>query len=116
MDAPPGEYLFGPPDGGEVFYNDGEVGLTVDRTGLASSVRGMDFMVRHMVRGAGVDLATAVRMASLTPATILGLQKEIGSIAVGKRADLLVLDEDLRVVRVFVDGREAELAGAGMAR
>jgi N-acetylglucosamine-6-phosphate deacetylase len=46
LDMPPGEYLFGPADGGgEVFHNDGSVGLAADGKSLASSVRGMDFMV-----------------------------------------------------------------------
>ena len=104
LDQPPGEYIFGPADGGEPLYSDGEVGLTLDRAGLASSVRGMDFMVRHMVQVVGVDLPTAVRMASLTPARILGLDGEVGSLEPGKRADVVLLDADLRVRAVFVDG------------
>ncbi|CAA9444002.1 MAG: N-acetylglucosamine-6-phosphate deacetylase, partial [uncultured Phycisphaerae bacterium] len=111
LDMPPGEYLFGPSDGGgEAFYNDGSVGLAADGTSLASSVRGMDFMVGHMVRAAGVDVPTAMRMASLTPATVLGLEQEIGSLEVGKRADLVLLDEALAVRRVWVDGQEAAVA------
>jgi N-acetylglucosamine-6-phosphate deacetylase len=43
-------------------------------------------------------------MATLTPATIVGLQLEIGSLAAGKRADFLFLDPDLQIARVFVDG------------
>jgi N-acetylglucosamine-6-phosphate deacetylase len=104
LDQPPGMYTFGPLGGGEAFYNDGTVGLLPDSTNLASSVRGMDFMVRHMRQEVGLDLPTAVRMASLTPATIIGLQDEIGSLAVGKRADLLFLDAGLEIRRVFVDG------------
>jgi N-acetylglucosamine-6-phosphate deacetylase len=104
LDQPPGMYTFGPLDGGEAFYSDGTVGLLPDSTNLASSVRGMDFMVRHMHQQVGLDLPTAVRMASLTPATIIGLQGEIGSLAVGKRADLLFLDAALGVGRVFVAG------------
>ncbi len=45
-------------------------------------------------------------MASLTPATIAGLQDDIGSLATGKRANLLFLDAGLTVRRVFVDGDE----------
>ena len=104
LDQPPGLYTFGPLDGGETFYNDGSVGLLPDSVNLASSVRGMDFMVRHMHQQVGLDLPAAVRMATLTPATILGLQDRIGSLAAGKRADLLFLDADLRVSNVFVDG------------
>ena len=113
MDMPPGEYVFGPHDGGEAFYNDGTVGLTPDRKGLASSVRGMDFMVRQMVQSAGVDLITAVRMASLTPATILGVENDIGSLAPGKCADFLMLDATLQVRHVWVGGKEWENLKAG---
>ena len=104
LDQPPGMYTFGPLDGGEPFYSDGSVGLLPDSPNLASSVRGMDFMVRHMHQQVGLDLPTAVRMASLTPATIVGLQAEIGSLAAGNRADLVLLDGGLNVTNVFVDG------------
>ncbi|MCI0463841.1 MAG: amidohydrolase family protein [Gemmataceae bacterium] len=44
-------------------------------------------------------------MASLTPARIAGWDGELGSIEVGKLADLVVLDRDLNVQRVYVAGR-----------
>ena len=105
LDLPPGEYLFGAADGGEPVLSDGSVGLMPDGKSLASSVRGMDFMVRHMHQAAGVDLPTAVRMASLTPAKVLGLDGELGSLEPGKHADLLLLDADLAVRGVWVAGR-----------
>jgi N-acetylglucosamine-6-phosphate deacetylase len=104
LDCPPGLYMFGPADGGETFYNDGTVGLLPDSPSLASSVRGMDFMVRHLHQAAGVDLPAAVRMATLTPAVILGRDAGLGSLAAGKLADLVVLDAALEVRRVFVAG------------
>lgn len=106
LDAPPGDYVFGPSDGGEIVYSDGTVGLMPDRAGLASSVRGMDFMVRHMHRVVGIDLPTAVQMASLTPAKILGLDREIGSLETRKRADLLLLDPGFDVSAVWVGGTQ----------
>ncbi len=105
LDMPPGEYVFGPIDGGVTIVSDGEVGWTADRSALASSVRGMDFMVRHMHQVVGIDLPTAIRMATLTPARILGLDHELGSLTVGKRADLLLLDQDLCVRRVWLGGK-----------
>lgn len=114
LDQPPGTYTFGPLDGGESFYNDGSVGRMPDSANLASSVRGMDFMVRHMHAAAGVDLATAVRMASLTPATILGKAAEIGSLERGKRADLLVLDANLAVRAVFIAGLATHIGTKAM--
>ena len=109
LDQPAGLYTFGPLDGGESFYSDGGVGLLPDSVNLASSVRGMDFMVRHMHQQVGLDLPTAVRMATLTPARIIGLDGEIGSLAAGKRADLLFLDAGLNVTNVFVDGEAVAL-------
>ncbi len=108
LDMPPGQYIFGPTDGGEPFYSDGGVGLTTDGKSLASSIRGMDFMVRHMVQTAGVPLHTAVRMATLTPAKILGIDTDVGSLEVGKRADVLLMDESLTVRRVILGGVAVE--------
>lgn len=104
LDMPPGEYVFGPHQGGVTIFSDGNVGWTADRSALASSVRGMDFMVRHMHQVIGLDLPAAIRMASLTPARILGLEHDLGSITIGKRADLLLLDQNLRVAGVWCRG------------
>src|SRR5688572_5082846 len=106
MDMPRGDYTFGPQDGGEAFHHDGEVGLTMDGNGLASGAKGMDHMFRHMHQQIGIDLPTAVRMATLTPATILGLADDVGSLVIGKRADLVLLDSELHVAKVFVDGQQ----------
>jgi N-acetylglucosamine-6-phosphate deacetylase len=64
----------------------------------------MDHGVRTMHQLAGVPLPEAVRMASLTPARIAGIDHEVGSLETGKRADLVVLDPALNVVRVYVGG------------
>jgi N-acetylglucosamine-6-phosphate deacetylase len=45
-------------------------------------------------------------MASLTPAERAGVDSEVGSLAVGKRADVVVLDSGLSVRRVFIGGEE----------
>jgi N-acetylglucosamine-6-phosphate deacetylase len=76
-----------------------------DGSALASGVVGMDHGLRTFHRLTGVPLVEAVRMATLTPARIAGWDHEIGSIAVGKRADLVVLDEALEVREVYLDGR-----------
>ncbi|HVX14009.1 MAG TPA: amidohydrolase family protein [Pirellulales bacterium] len=104
LDMPDGEYIFGPLEGGVPFVRHDGVGLMPDRGALASSVRGMDHMVRTFVEMTGCPIWEAVRMASLTPARIAGCDRERGSIEVGKRADLLLLDRDLNVEQVFLDG------------
>jgi N-acetylglucosamine-6-phosphate deacetylase len=105
LDMPPGEYLFGDARDGNRFYSDGEVGWTVDRSSLASSVVGMDHMVRHFKNHTSATLPEVIRMASLTPAQRTGIDKVVGSIEPGKRADLLILDDDLVVQQVFAAGR-----------
>jgi N-acetylglucosamine-6-phosphate deacetylase len=52
----------------------------------------------------GVDLADALTMASRTPATFLGLQSELGSIALGYRADLVAFNGRFEVLETWVAG------------
>lgn len=52
----------------------------------------------------GVPINQAVKMLSLNPAKLLHKDKELGSIAIGKRADLLIFDESIDMKYVFVDG------------
>jgi N-acetylglucosamine-6-phosphate deacetylase len=105
LDMPDGEYVFGPRDGGERILKADGVGLMPDGKALASGVVGLDECVRTFHRLVPeAPLPDVVRMASLTPACILGLNEEIGSIAVGKRADLVVLDRELNVREVFIEG------------
>ncbi|MBN9522552.1 N-acetylglucosamine-6-phosphate deacetylase [bacterium] len=104
LDMPDGEYWFGAEGSGEKIVKRDGVGVTLEGTALASAVMGMDHCVRTMHRGAGVPLPEAVRMASLTPARILGIDADVGSLEVGKRADLVVMDADLEVKQVYVGG------------
>jgi N-acetylglucosamine-6-phosphate deacetylase len=74
----------------------------VGTTTLAGSVIALDDAVRHLV-GAGVPLPAAVAAASRNPLAMLGVVDR-GRIAVGQRADLVELDEGLRVRRVMRAG------------
>lgn len=93
-----GVYVFG---GQEVVVHGGSARLADGR--LAGSVLRMDRAVGVAV-AAGIPLSEAVGMASLTPAMIAGLTDR-GQIAPGFRADLVMLDTDLRVVWTMVGGR-----------
>jgi N-acetylglucosamine-6-phosphate deacetylase len=101
---PDGPYLFGPLDGGEPILRQDGVGVMPDGRALASGVVGMDHCVRTFHQMTGAPLAEVVRMATLTPARIAGWDGELGSIAPGKRADLVVLDRALTVRRVYRAG------------
>ena len=108
VDMPDGEYWFGPNGDGELVRRLDDVGLTRDGTALASGVMGMDHCVRTFHQLTGVPLPEVVRMASLTPARILGVDRDHGSLEVGKLADFVILDDQLFVERVYVGGRQIE--------
>lgn len=109
LDMPDGDYKIGPLDGGEPIIKRDGVGLMPDGVALGSSVSGMDHMVRTFAELTGRPLWEVIRMATLTPARIAGYDREIGSLEEGKRADLVVLDRELNVKRVFIDGEELDL-------
>ncbi len=79
--------------------------LTLSDGTLAGSNLTMDAAVRYCVNALGVDVATALRMASLNPARFLGLHTEIGHISVGAKASLVHLDNDLNVKQTWIDGQ-----------
>jgi N-acetylglucosamine-6-phosphate deacetylase len=97
--APDGEYRLG--------------ALAVEVRGGAARVRGadtiagstltMDAALRYAVREAGLPLLAAVRAATVTPADVLD-RRDVGRLAEGSRADLVVLDADLRVTDVLHAG------------
>lgn len=103
LDMPPGEYRFGNAADGTMFRSDDKVGWAPNGS-LASSIVGMDSMVRHMKRNTSASLSQVIRMASLTPAERTGIADLTGSLDVGKQADILVMDKGLNVVDVFVSG------------
>ncbi len=106
LDMPPGEYRIGPSTDGSLFYSDGLVGRMPGSGALASSIMGMDTMVRTMARATKAPVQDVIRMASLTPAERAGVARKVGSLEKGKFADVLVLDKKLGVKRVFIGGEE----------
>lgn len=72
---------------------------------LAGSVATLDRCVRNMVHEVGVPLPEAVQMATLNPARAIGLENAAGQLAVGRAADLVIMDEDLRIALTLVNGR-----------
>jgi N-acetylglucosamine-6-phosphate deacetylase len=99
---PDGEYMLGEL---KAIVKDGMAKL--ENGSLAGSLLTMATAVRNMVNLVGLPLHEAVRMASLNPARRHKLDDQIGSLAVGKRADLVLLDKDLTTLLTLVGGRVA---------
>jgi N-acetylglucosamine-6-phosphate deacetylase len=98
---PDGQYEAG--GGRRVTLQNGAIRLPDGR--LAGSCLNLDWAVRGMVELAGVPLWDAVAMASLSPARVLGLDGQKGSVEAGKDADLALLNENFEVTDVFVCGK-----------
>jgi N-acetylglucosamine-6-phosphate deacetylase len=82
-----------------------EGGRCTDEDGvLAGSVLDMASAVRNAVHRVGIPLEEALAMASAVPAAFLGMEHERGRIAPGLRADLVLLDHDLRVRATWIAG------------
>jgi N-acetylglucosamine-6-phosphate deacetylase len=80
-------------------------GICRDENGtLAGTALDMAAAVRNAVSLLGLDIVEAARMASEYPAEFLGLGDELGRIAPGYRANLVLMDDDLQVRKTWIDG------------
>jgi len=107
--CPPGEY-----DDGLVpttVHPDGYAYATGGGGWLAGSVVTLAQALQIAVQKGGVALRDAIEMATLTPARILGIETRKGRIAPGADADLVFLDDQLAVTRVFRCGHEVARPG-----
>lgn len=107
MGLPDGTYELG----GLEMHSRGGIMRLPDGT-LAGSGLDMGTAVRNLVRHMGLTLAEAVRLASRNPARAAGAAERKGELAVGKDADVVVLDREMAPIATFVEGRlVAEGAG-----
>lgn len=80
-------------------------GVCSDASGtLAGTALDMATAVRNAVSLLDLDITEAARMASEYPAEFLGLGEELGRIAPGYRANLTLLNDDLKVQRTWIEG------------
>ncbi|BDI23655.1 N-acetylglucosamine-6-phosphate deacetylase [Herbiconiux sp. L3-i23] len=87
----------------DVDVRDGVARLRGDGT-LAGSTLTQDVALRLAVDVAGIDLPTAVAALTAIPAEVLGRSDELGLIAPGYLADLVVLEPDFSVRQVWAAG------------
>ncbi len=87
-----------------VIIEDGVCKLA-DRSALAGSIATMDRLIRTCVQQAGIPLEDACRMASATPARIMGIYDRKGSLEKGKDADIILLNDNQEILLVMQMGR-----------
>ncbi len=97
-----GQYMLG---GQEIFVN-GKRATLADGT-LAGSVSSLMGCMRTVVKEMGIPLASAVKCAAVNPAKAIGIYDRYGSLDIGKEANIVLLDEDLNIVKIIYKGRVA---------
>ena len=80
-----------------------EVAKLLDRQSFAGSTATADRLYRTMAQAIGKDMVSLSKMASLTPARVMGWTDR-GEIAVGKRADILLINEELEIEKIIFEG------------
>ena len=71
---------------------------------LAGSRLTMDVAFRNIIEHAGASVREAFIMASSNPARAIGMYDELGSIEIGKRADLVIMSDDYSLKKVIIGG------------
>ncbi len=71
---------------------------------FAGSVATPDVCIRTVTQKAGIRLVDAVKMMTLTPARLCGLEHLKGSISAGKDADIILFDKDINIRNIFKKG------------
>jgi N-acetylglucosamine-6-phosphate deacetylase len=96
-----GEFELG---GQKVFVHNGKA--TLASGNFAGSTTNMHQEFLNLI-GFDIPFKQVLKSCTINPAKVIGVDKLIGSLKVGKRADLLVVDEDLRIQMVVIKGRVA---------
>ncbi|SHG14171.1 N-acetylglucosamine 6-phosphate deacetylase [Jatrophihabitans endophyticus] len=91
--------------GGQEVTVAGGVARLARNGSLAGSTLTMDDAVRRAVRDAGLSIVDVAAAAATNPARVLGMADTCGALAAGLDADLVVLDDDLRLARVMAQGQ-----------
>ena len=73
---------------------------------IAASITNVFDEFKNLVNW-GIDFVSALKACTINPATVIGEQENIGSIAIGKWADLLVVDDQLNLEEVYINGEIA---------
>ncbi|QNL49293.1 N-acetylglucosamine-6-phosphate deacetylase [Olivibacter sp. SDN3] len=82
-----------------------DVAKLPDRSSFAGSVATTNRLIRTMVQLADISLTEAIKMLTYTPARIMGVTDKKGSLAVGKDADIVILDQDFNVHQTIIKGK-----------
>lgn len=81
------------------------VGMLLDRTAFAGSTTLLNQMLPILIDQVGIPFVEAIRMATLTPARVIGVAERKGSLAASKDADIVIFNDDFTPWRVIIGGQ-----------
>jgi N-acetylglucosamine-6-phosphate deacetylase len=82
------------------------VGMMLDRSAFAGSTTLLNQMIPILIEAVGLPLVEVIRMASLTPARVIGVDRRKGSLEPGKDADIAIFNDDFTAWCTIIGGRE----------
>ncbi|MCD7723813.1 MAG: N-acetylglucosamine-6-phosphate deacetylase [Clostridiales bacterium] len=98
-----GEFELG---GQRVFVKEGDCVARLENGTIAASVTNMFEEFKNLLQ-IGISFKTALKACTINPARVIGEDKNIGSIAPGKAADIVFVDKELNIREVYIDGKRA---------
>jgi len=98
------------PDSQKFKVADG-VAVLADGSRYAGSIQPISQMLKNIVFDAGVSIVDGIKTVSLSPAKVVKADAKIGSIEKGKFADFNVLDENLNVIKTYINGKPITVKG-----
>lgn len=101
---PDGETILGSLENGQKVVVEDGVAKLLDRSAFAGSVATANRLVRTMIEVAEVPLVDAVKMMTLTPARIMRIDDQKGSIQKGKDADFVIFDDNINISYTILEG------------
>ena len=94
--------------GGQKVQKEGKRCTLVEGGNLAGSVSNVFDCMKTAVQLMKIPFRSAILASTINPAKALGVEKTVGSISVGKKADYLLLDNELNLKAVYQSGKEME--------
>ena len=89
--------------GGQKVFVNGNFATLEDGT-LVGSVATLNNVLKNFCANTGLDVAAGVELVTKNPAVELGIFEQVGSLEVGKAADITIFDDDFNVKATFIDG------------
>ncbi len=101
-----GPSILGPKKNGTAVIIEDGIAKMPDRSCFAGSVATGERLFNTLYKTMSLGVVEASRLLSLQPASTIGMDGDVGSIEVGKKADLLIINEEGKIEKIYKEGVE----------